>query len=128
MTKTNKVLSLLFLVIFAASSPALFASGGGSSGGSGGGSSGGSGGGGGGNGYGGSGQGFFSNAYDKGKKIFMEQVVCKSCPFADTELDVESIAQIKPELERNGLIGSNLSYNQRYFVKYYVKKRFSDKT
>ncbi len=125
MTKTNKVLSLLFLVIFAASSPALFASGGGSSGGSGGGSSGG---GGGGNGYGGSGQGFFSNAYDKGKKIFMEQVVCESCPFADTELDVESIAQIKPELERNGLIGSNLSYNQRYFVKYYVKKRFSDKT
>ena len=98
--------------------------GGGSSGGSGGSGGGSDGGGGGGNDYG-INQGFFSNAYDKGKKIFGEQIVCGSCPFADTELDQEGLEQIKAELGRGGVIGSGLSYNQRYNVKYYLKKRFA---
>ncbi|MCY4050933.1 MAG: hypothetical protein OXF60_05505 [Gammaproteobacteria bacterium] len=113
--------------------------GGGGNGGSGGGSNGGNGGGNGGsggsdsgNGGGGNGngynenQGFFSNAYDKGKKIFQEQIVCGSCPFSDTELNPEDIEQIRAELNRGGLIGSTLSYNQRYNVKYYIKKRFTE--
>ncbi|MCY4218034.1 MAG: hypothetical protein OXE41_01370 [Gammaproteobacteria bacterium] len=112
MSKTKKVLKILLLAVFIASPLALFASGGGGSSGGGG--------------NGDNSQGFFSNAYDKGKKIFMEQVVCESCPFANTELTTEGVNQIIPELERNGLIGSNLSYNQRYSVKYYVKKRFSN--
>ncbi|MCY4226219.1 MAG: hypothetical protein OXF20_00725 [Gammaproteobacteria bacterium] len=105
------------------------ANGGGSSGGNGSGSGGGSSSGasdqGGGNGYDG-GQGFFSNAYDKGKKIFRDQVVCESCPFAGIELDQEGVEQIRAELGRGGVIGSNLSYNQRYNVKYYLRKRFAE--
>ncbi len=99
--------------------------GGSGGGGSGGGSSGSGNGGGNGNGYNGN-QGFFSNAYDKGKKIFQEQIVCSSCPFADTELDQDGIEQIRTELQRGGIIGSTLSYNQRYNVKYYIKKRFAE--
>ncbi|MCY4313953.1 MAG: hypothetical protein OXD44_09750 [Gammaproteobacteria bacterium] len=151
----QKLLSIAVVGFLAFSSPSLFASGdggsgsgGGSSGGSGsaggsgngGGSSGGNGGNGsgsgggsssgasdqgGGNGYD-SGQGFFSNAYDKGKKIFREQVVCESCPFAGIELDQEGVEQIRAELGRGGVIGSNLSYNQRYNVKYYLRKRFAE--
>ena len=145
------ILRILFVLAFAFSSPALFASGtgggdsgggdsgggdAGGSGGSGGGGGSGSGGSGGGSGSGGSGgsngdnsystnQGFYSSAYDKGKKIFMEQVVCGTCPFDKTALQEEDIEKIKTALERNGVIGSNLSYNQRYSVKYYVKKRFA---
>lgn len=155
MTMKQKLLSIAVVGFLAFSSPSLFASGdggsgsgGGSSGGSGsaggsgngGGSSGGNGGNGsgsgggsssgasdqgGGNGYD-SGQGFFSNAYDKGKKIFREQVVCESCPFAGIELDQEGVEQIRAELGRGGVIGSNLSYNQRYNVKYYLRKRFAE--
>jgi len=99
--------------------------GGGNGSGSGGGSSSGASDQGGGNGYD-SGQGFFSNAYDKGKKIFREQVVCESCPFAGIELDQEGVEQIRAELGRGGVIGSNLSYNQRYNVKYYLRKRFAE--
>jgi len=120
MGKINRVFGISLIVIFSLSSPALLASGG--DGGGGGSSGGGSGGGGNGN---DSGQGFFSNAYDKGKKTFMEQVVCETCPFASTELDDQGIEQIRAELERDGVIGSNLSYNQRYNVKYYLRKRFA---
>lgn len=149
----QKILRIVLVAVLAASSPVLFASGsegdgggddgGGGDGGGGGGNGGGVGGdgvGGGGSGGGGDvasgggdgggngnsgGQGFYSSAYDKGKKIFMEQVVCQTCPFGNVEMDSENINTIKEELGRGGLIGSNLSYNQRYSVNYYVKKRFA---
>ena len=104
----NKMLGIALIVAITVSSTALFASGSGGSGGDAGGA------------------GFYSNAYDKGKKIFMEQVVCESCPFGDAELDEQAVEKIKTALERNGAIGSNLSYNQRYSVNYYVKKRFKN--
>ncbi len=155
MTIRPKLLNTALVIFLAFSSAALFASGsdggsgagngagnggdsggdgagngggtGGSDGGGNGGSSGSSDGGndGGGNGYDGN-HGFFSNAYDKGKKIFQEQVVCGSCPFAGTELNQQGIERIREELGRSGIIGGNLSYNQRYNVKHYIKKRFAE--
>jgi len=120
MTMRQKLLNIVLIAFFAFSTPSLFASGDGGGGNSGDGSSGGNG-----NDYDSS-QGFFSNAYDKSKKIFQEEIVCESCPFADTELDQEGIDQIRAEVERGGVIGSSLSYNQRYNVKYYLKKRFAE--
>ncbi|MYD77228.1 MAG: hypothetical protein F4244_11640 [Gammaproteobacteria bacterium] len=122
------MLGIVILVLFAASSTVVWASGDGGDGGSGGDGGDGAGGGpgGGSGGGGGNGGGFYSNAYDLGKKIFLEQVVCDTCPYAGLELTADDIETIAPELERKGSIGGSLSYNQRYSVKYYLRKRFGN--
>ena len=99
------------------------ASGGGSSGGgsSGGGSS------------GGGGDGTASNnpasMYDTGKKIFLERVVCDTCPYASLELNTEKVHTVWPDLQldlkKAGVIGQKLSWWQRISAKHYIKNRFS---
>ncbi len=100
------------------------ASGGGGSSGGGSGGSGGSGGGG-----DGAASGNYVSKYDTGKKLFLERVVCDSCPYASLELNPEKVGEVWPDLKRDlkksGTIGQKLSWWQRSSIKHYIKKRFS---
>ena len=117
-----KRIALLTLCTLFATSMA-FAS---NSGGSGGGGSGGNSGGGGGDGHS---SVYVSKAtYDRGKKVFHENVVCDSCPYADLELTPEAVRevwkQMKKDLHRKGAIGAELKRKERRSVKAFIRKRF----
>ncbi len=85
-----------------------------------------SGGGGGGNSGGSADHGPIS--YDVGKKLFVEAVVCDSCPFADLSVDSESVRAawkaIKKSLRSRGEIGETLIWSERESVKRFIRKRF----
>ena len=63
--------------------------------------------------------------YDLGKKVFMEKVVCESCPYADVVIDEDAVAEILPQLSREGSIGYNLSYRERQSVISFIEKRYN---
>ncbi len=116
----NVILPALF------ASSLVFASGDGGGGGGAGGSGGGSGGSG-----GGAGESSFLHSqmsYEKGKKIFLEKVVCEVCPYADLELEKESIKKVWPDLKkdikRSGRIGKDLRFSERSSLRRYILKRF----
>ena len=117
-----KRIALLTLCTLFATSMA-FAS---NSGGSGGGGSGGNSGGGGGDGQ--SSVYVSKSTYDRGKKVFHENVVCDSCPYADLELTPEAVRevwkQMKKDLHRKGAIGAELKRKERRSVKAFIRKRF----
>ena len=89
--------------------------------------------GGGGGSSGGGGDGTASNnpasMYDTGKKIFLERVVCDTCPYASLELNTEKVHTVWPDLQldlkKAGVIGQKLSWWQRISAKHYIKNRFS---
>ncbi len=76
-----------------------------------------------GGGGGGDGPGTQKN-YDRGKRLFLEMVVCESCPYSDMELNAENARQLLPELRRKGKLGKHLSYNERWALKFFIRKRF----
>ena len=63
--------------------------------------------------------------YEKGKKIFYENVVCKECPYPELELNAEEVSQIMPSLGHNGMIGKHLTLNDRRALKVYLNRRFN---
>jgi len=63
--------------------------------------------------------------YDIGKKVFQEKVICSSCLHADLDLNANSVASILPDLNRKGVIGSQLTLRERKSVKLFVKRRFN---
>ena len=82
---------------------------------------------------GGGGDGTASNnpasMYDTGKKIFLERVVCDTCPYASLELNTENVHTVWPDLQldlkKAGAIGQELSWWQRISAEHYIKNRFS---
>lgn len=76
-----------------------------------------------GGGGGGDGPGTKKN-YDRGKKLFLERVVCESCPYSDMELNAENARQLLPEIKRKGKLGKGMSYNERWALKFFIRKRF----
>ncbi len=145
-SRTGKLVLLLLCCLFASSLALASGSGGGSSGGgggssgggsaggaSGGGSGGGSSGGGSTGGGGGGGDGYVIHvskaSYDRGKKIFFEQVVCESCPYAELKQTSEGVravwSKLKKDLHRKGVIGANLKGKERRSVKAFIRKRFN---
>ena len=118
-----KRIALLTLCTLFATSMGIASGSGGSSGGGSGGSSGGGG--------GGDGQSSVyvsKSTYDRGKKVFHENVVCDSCPYADLELTPEAVRevwkQMKKDLHRKGAIGAELKRKERRSVKAFIRKRF----
>ena len=67
--------------------------------------------------------------YDTGKKIFLERVVCDTCPYASLELNSEKVGAVWPnlqlDLKKAGAIGQELSWWQRISAEHYIKNRFS---
>lgn len=63
--------------------------------------------------------------YDVGKKVFLEKVVCESCPYPELELDPKKVEEILPDLHRKGSIGKLLSLRDRKSVNLFVRKRFN---
>lgn len=63
--------------------------------------------------------------YDRGKKLFLEKVVCEECPYSEMELVAENAKELLPEIKRKGKLGKGLSYNERWALRYFIKKRFS---
>ena len=118
-----KRIALLTLCTLFATSMAFASNNGGSGGG---GSGGNSGGGGGGDGH--SSVYVSKSTYDRGKKVFHENVVCDSCPYADLELTPEAVRevwkQMKKDLHRKGAIGAELKRKERRSVKTFIRKRF----
>jgi len=116
-----RILLLILCGLFA--STIAFASGGSGGGSSGGGSSSG---GGGGN---GNAVVYVSKAtYERGKKVFYENVVCDTCLYAELELTPESVSSVwkkmKKDLHRKGVIGAELERKERRSVKAFIRKRF----
>ena len=70
-----------------------------------------------------------ASMYDTGKKIFLERVVCDTCPYASLELNTENVHTVWPDLQldlkKAGVIGQKLSWWQRISAKHYIKNRFS---
>ena len=70
-----------------------------------------------------------ASMYDTGKKIFLERVVCDTCPYASLELNTEKVHTVWPDLQldlkKAGVIGQKLSWWQRISAKHYIKNRFS---
>ena len=66
----------------------------------------------------------FEADYDIGKKVFLEKVICDSCPHAGLELDRDQVVAILPDLQRKGVIGKYLSLRDRKSVNLFVEKRF----
>ena len=70
-----------------------------------------------------------ASMYDTGKKIFLERVVCDSCPYASLELNSEKVGAVWPnlqlDLKKAGAIGQELSWWQRISAEHYIKNRFS---
>ncbi len=85
--------------------------------------------GGGGGGGGGAASNNYVSKYDTGKKLFLERVVCDSCPYASLGLNPENVGAVWPDLKRDlrksGTIGQKLSWWQRSSIKHYIRKRFS---
>ena len=120
--KVNRPLRLarsLIIPVFLAST-FVFASGDG-----GGGSSGGSGDSGGGDGGGSA----AAMDYEKGKKLFYENVVCDSCPYAGLVLENEEVKSVwrdlKKDIKRKGEIGKDLRFSQRMSLRQFIRKRFA---
>jgi len=63
--------------------------------------------------------------YDIGKKVFFERVVCESCPYPELELESNFVAEIIPELQKQGVIGKILSSRERDSVMLFVNQRFN---
>ena len=67
-------------------------------------------------------------SYDVGKKLFLETVVCDTCPYADLTLDSAHVRDewksIKRSLKKKGEIGRNMKWSERESVKRFIKKRF----
>lgn len=63
--------------------------------------------------------------YDLGKKIFYDQIVCESCPYANLELSRESVSTLLPKLEYDQDLGKQFGVINRTSVQYFIKKRFS---
>ncbi len=82
-------------------------------------------------GSGGGGTGFKNpnSMYAVGKKTFLGNVVCDTCPYASLELNSEEVSAVWPDmqldLKQAGAIGQELSWWQRKSVNHYIKKRFS---
>ena len=70
-----------------------------------------------------------TSMYDTGKKIFLERVVCDTCPYASLELNTEKVHTVWPDLQldlkKAGVIGQELSWWQRISAEHYIKNRFS---
>ncbi len=70
-----------------------------------------------------------TSMYDTGKKIFLERVVCDTCPYASLELNSEKVHTVWPnlqlDLKKTGVIGQELSWWQRISAEHYIKNRFS---
>ncbi len=68
-------------------------------------------------------------SYEKGKKLFFENVVCDTCPYADLELEAEVVKTVWPDLKkdikRSGEIGTNLRFSQRNSLRDFIRKRFA---
>ena len=87
---------------------------------------------GGGEGAGGGGDGGGASAamnYDRGKKLFYENVVCDSCPYSDLVLETEEVKAVWPDLKkdlkRKGEIGKDLRFSQRMSLRNFIRKRFA---
>ena len=63
--------------------------------------------------------------YDIGKKVFLENVVCASCPYPDLELEASEVKIIIPELQKEGSIGRYLSLRDRRSVELFLSQRFN---
>ncbi len=63
--------------------------------------------------------------YDIGKKVFYEKVVCASCPYPDLELEASKVAEILPDLQKEGFIGKYFSLRDRRSVELFVNRRFN---
>ena len=67
--------------------------------------------------------------YDRGKKVFYNNVTCDSCPYSDLELTPEAVRavwkQLKADLRSKGKIGSKLTRKERRAAKAFLRKRFS---
>ena len=70
-----------------------------------------------------------TSMYDTGKKIFLERVVCDTCPYASLELNSIKVRAVWPDLQldlkKAGVIGQELSWWQRISAEHYIKNRFS---
>ena len=70
-----------------------------------------------------------ASMYDTGKKIFLERVVCDTCPYASLELNSIKVRTVWPDLQldlkKAGAIGQELSWWQRISAEHYIKNRFS---
>jgi hypothetical protein len=62
--------------------------------------------------------------YDVGKKVFFERVTCETCLHSELELNADSISAIMPDLNRDGVIGQQLTLQERKSVKWFVKRQF----
>ena len=67
--------------------------------------------------------------YEKGKKLFYENVVCDDCPYADLVLETKEVKSVWPDLKkdikRKGEIGKDLRFSQRMALLDFVRKRFA---
>ncbi len=66
--------------------------------------------------------------YEQGKKLFLEQVVCDDCRYANLEQSSDSVAAVWPEMKKDlhkkGVIGSELTRKERRAIKAFMRKRF----
>jgi adenosine deaminase len=63
--------------------------------------------------------------YDIGKKVFLDNVVCASCPYPNLELEASEVKKIIPELQKEGSIGKYLSLRDRRSVELFLSERFN---
>ncbi|MCY3768887.1 MAG: hypothetical protein OXG56_05940 [Gammaproteobacteria bacterium] len=76
-----------------------------------------------GSGGGGDGETGFSANYALGKKVFQRKIICETCPYPGLSIP-DGVAEIVPDLEKEGAIGKSLSGRERRSVKLFLKKQF----